>query len=332
MTKANNFTRTSEIMSLANTVFSELATDRKKRGADKISTIPVVVETASQPNKSTPPWLRGKSPNTKEVLHLKSILRTHKLHTVCEEAACPNLPECFGRGTATFMIMGDICTRRCAFCDVAHGNPYRLDPDEPHNLSKVIASMGLRYVVITSVDRDDLEDGGALHFIKCIDSIRLLDLNIKIEILVPDFRNKTELAIKLLSDQPPDVFNHNIETVPRLYKRLRPGSNYQNSLILLSDFKQRNPSVPTKSGIMLGLGENQAEVITVMRDLRKHHCEIITLGQYLSPSKYHAPVEKYIHPDEFKFYKSLAIEMGFKMVNSGPLVRSSYHAEELFTD
>lgn len=313
---------------MLNSVYSSLGSDRKKRGASKIHSIPVVVDNTSSRSSDRPEWLKGKSPNTRAVEALKSTLRDHNLHTVCEEAACPNLPECFGMGTATFMIMGDICTRRCSFCDVAHGTPYKLDEDEPANLAKLVAAMQLRYVVVTSVDRDDLDDAGAGHFSACITELRATCPGIKIEILVPDFRNKVELALKVLSETPPDVFNHNIETVSRLYKRVKPGSDYLSSLSLISDFKKMNNSVPTKSGMMLGLGENRAEVETVILDLLEHDCDMITLGQYLPPSKYHAPVHRYVEPDEFEYYKQFALKHGFISVNSGPLVRSSYHAED----
>ncbi len=289
--------------------------------------LPIKVEPSTTPLRK-PPWIRVKSPGTPEVVRLRKILRQNKLHTVCEEASCPNLGECFGHGTATFMIMGDICTRRCPFCDVAHGRPNPLDDAEPVNLAKTIAEMGLKYVVVTSVDRDDLRDGGASHFRDCILEIRRFNSNIKIEILVPDFRGRLEVALDILQEAPPDVFNHNVETIPRLYKKVRPGADYQWSLTLLQRFKLQHPQTPTKSGLMLGLGETLEEVIQVMRDLRAHDCEMLTLGQYLQPSKYHLPISRFVSPDEFS---RLAIEgrkMGFTHIASGPLVRSSYHADQ----
>jgi len=261
------------------------------------------------------------------VKKLKAVLREQKLHTVCEEAACPNLGECFGKGTATFMIMGDICTRRCPFCDVGHGRPNPLDTSEPDNLADTIQAMGLNYVVITSVDRDDLRDGGAAHFVECIEKVRAKNPKIEIEVLVPDFRGRMEIALELMQSSPPDVFNHNLETVPRLYKQCRPGSDYQWSLDLLKQFKQAQPEVPTKSGLMLGLGEEIEEVIAVMRDMRAHNIDMLTLGQYLQPSQHHLPVERYIDPSEFDDLYRIGMEMGFKHVASGPMVRSSYHAD-----
>ncbi|MGB5398011.1 MAG: lipoyl synthase, partial [Gammaproteobacteria bacterium] len=255
------------------------------------------------------------------------ILREQKLHTVCEEAACPNLGECFGKGTATFMIMGDICTRRCPFCDVGHGRPNPLDANEPVNLAETISAMGLRYVVITSVDRDDLRDGGAAHFVECIQQVRASNPAIEIEILVPDFRGRMDIALQLMQIAPPDVFNHNLETVPRLYKQCRPGSDYQWSLDLLKRFKQAQPDVPTKSGLMLGLGEDIEEVIEVMRDMRAHDINMLTLGQYLQPSQHHLPVERFVTPQEFDDLYKVGMELGFKHVASGPMVRSSYHAD-----
>ena len=299
----------------------------KVRGDAKMARLPIKVEPSTTPLRK-PPWIRVKSPGTPEVVRLRKILRQNKLHTVCEEASCPNLGECFGHGTATFMIMGDICTRRCPFCDVAHGRPNPLDDAEPVNLAKTIAEMGLKYVVVTSVDRDDLRDGGASHFRDCILEIRRFNSNIKIEILVPDFRGRLEVALDILQEAPPDVFNHNVETIPRLYKKVRPGADYQWSLTLLQRFKLQHPQTPTKSGLMLGLGETLEEVIQVMRDLRAHDCEMLTLGQYLQPSKYHLPISRFVSPDEFS---RLAIEgrkMGFTHIASGPLVRSSYHADQ----
>ena len=299
----------------------------KQRGADKVSRIPIKVEPTTE-FKRKPSWIRALAPVTPEVKHLKQILREKQLHTVCEEAACPNLGECFTKGTATFMIMGDICTRRCPFCDVAHGRPKPLDENEPHNLADTIAAMGLRYVVITSVDRDDLRDGGAEHFVQCIEKTRAASPTIQIEILTPDFRGRMDIALDIMKKAPPDVFNHNLETVPRLYKKARPGSDYQYSLTLIKEFKALFPAVPTKSGLMLGLGEELDEVLDVMRDLRAHNCDMLTLGQYLQPSRDHLPVERFVHPDEFAELARLGMEMGFSHVASGPMVRSSYHADQ----
>jgi len=296
------------------------------KGESKISRIPIKIEPTVTPLRK-PKWIRGRSHNAPEVERLKRLLREQKLHTVCEEAACPNLGECFAHGTATFMIMGDICTRRCPFCDVAHGRPKPLDEDEPHKLGETIANMGLKYVVVTSVDRDDLRDGGAGHFVACIDEVRKQSPNTKIEILVPDFRGRMDVALALLEQAPPDVFNHNLETVPRLYKQARPGSDYAWSLTLLQRFKQAYPDVPTKSGIMLGLGEEISEVEQVMRDLREHDVNMLTLGQYLQPSRYHLPVARYVTPEEFDQLGELARKLGFDNVASGPMVRSSYHAD-----
>ena len=298
----------------------------KQRGADKMKRIPIKVLPTETPLKK-PNWIRVRLPTDNKVTELKSKLRAHRLHTVCEEAACPNLPECFGHGTATFMIMGDICTRRCPFCDVAHGRPLPLDTAEPQRLAVTISDMGLAYVVITSVDRDDLRDGGAGHFAQCIRAVRAANPTIKLEILVPDFRGRMDLALEVLNGDPPDVFNHNLETVPRLYKKVRPGSDYQWSLDLLKRFKSLHEGIPTKSGLMLGLGEDIEEVQTVMRDLVDHHCNMLTLGQYLQPSKHHLPVERYVHPDEFDALKIYGLELGFDQVASGPMVRSSYHAD-----
>jgi len=296
------------------------------KGESKVSRIPIKIEPTVTPLRK-PKWIRGRSHNAPEVERLKRLLRDQQLHTVCEEAACPNLGECFAHGTATFMIMGDICTRRCPFCDVAHGRPKPLDEDEPRKLGETIANMGLKYVVVTSVDRDDLRDGGASHFVACIDQVRQQSPNTKIEILVPDFRGRMDVALALLEQAPPDVFNHNLETVPRLYKQARPGSDYAWSLKLLQRFKQAYPDVPTKSGIMLGLGEELGEVEQVMRDLRDHDVNMLTLGQYLQPSRYHLPVARYVTPDEFDQLGELARELGFNNVASGPMVRSSYHAD-----
>ena len=297
----------------------------KRRGIEKVIRIPVHQEGLPQ-YLPKPQWLRVRAPTAK-VKALKSLLREQKLHTVCEEASCPNLTECFSRGTATFMIMGDICTRRCSFCDVAHGRPLPLDEQEPEHLVKAIDLMGLRYVVITSVDRDDLHDGGARHFTKCIQRIRECCTGTTIEILVPDFRGRLDLALQTLSLQSADVFNHNLETVPRLYPLARPGADYWHSLKLLHKYKMQHSHVPTKSGLMLGLGEQMDEVIRVMNDLRAHKVERLTLGQYLQPSRHHLPVHRYLDPDEFDQLRRIGEDMGFHHVASGPLVRSSYHAD-----
>ena len=296
------------------------------KGESKVSRIPIKIEPTVTPLRK-PKWIRGRSHNAPEVERLKRLLREQQLHTVCEEAACPNLGECFAHGTATFMIMGDICTRRCPFCDVAHGRPKPLDEAEPVKLGETIANMGLKYVVITSVDRDDLRDGGAAHFVACIDQIRQQSPKTKIEILVPDFRGRMDVALALLEQAPPNVFNHNLETIPRLYKQARPGSDYAWSLKLLQRFKQSYPDVPTKSGIMLGLGEEIDEVKAVLRDLRDHDVNMLTLGQYLQPSKYHLPVSRYVTPEEFDQLGEYARSIGFDNVASGPMVRSSYHAD-----
>ena len=299
----------------------------KLRGADKMARIPVKFEaTVELPRK--PAWIRARLGNSPEVDRIKSILRAQGLHTVCEEASCPNLSECFGKGTATFMIMGDICTRRCPFCDVAHGRPKPLDTDEPAKLAQTIAAMKLKYVVITSVDRDDLKDGGAAHFASCIRESRIASPSLKIEVLVPDFRGRMDPALAIFKDTPPDVFNHNLETVPRLYKQARPGSDYDWSLDLLERFKGLHPNVPTKSGLMLGLGEEIEEIEQVMRDLRAHEVDMLTLGQYLQPSKNHLPVARFVHPDEFDRLRVVGEAMGFAHVASGPMVRSSYHADQ----
>ncbi len=297
-----------------------------QRNADKLSKIPVKVEKPETILRK-PEWLRIKLPTGDKVNEIKKTLRDNRLHTVCEEAACPNLSECFNHGTATFMIMGDLCTRRCPFCDVAHGKPQPLDAQEPANLANTIAAMQLKYVVVTSVDRDDLRDGGAGHFAACISEIRKQSPNITIEILVPDFRGRTEIALNILSRQTCDVFNHNLETVPRLYKEARPGADYQTSLHLLQRHKQLVPEIPTKSGLMLGIGETEAEIVQVMQDLLAQGCSMLTLGQYLQPSKEHLPVKEYIHPEQFKRYADIAKNLGFKQVASAPLVRSSYHAD-----
>jgi len=297
------------------------------KGASKTSRIPIKVVPKDNPLKK-PAWIRARAPNSPEVNKLKQVLRENNLYTVCEEAACPNLGECFKHGTATFMIMGGICTRRCPFCDVAHGRPEPLDTDEPANLAKTIASMQLNYVVVTSVDRDDLRDGGASHFADCIKSIRQQCPDTKIEILTPDFRGRMQVALEKLATAPPDVFNHNLETVPRLYRKARPGADYQWSLDLIMQFKQQHPDIPTKSGLMLGLGEEIDEVIQVMQDLYQHNCNMITLGQYLQPGPHHLPVERYVTPEEFAELERVGYEIGFSNVASGPMVRSSYHADK----
>ncbi len=274
-----------------------------------------------------PSWIRAKAAVGKEVTQLKSLLREHELHTVCEEAACPNLGECFSHGTATFMIMGDVCTRRCPFCDVAHGRPKPLDMNEPEHLAEAVAKMNLKYVVITSVDRDDLKDGGAGHFKACIEAIRKKAPQVRIETLVPDFRRRMEIALSILAESPPDIFNHNLETVPRLYRKARPGADYEWSLQLIKNFKAQHPELPTKSGLMLGLGETIDEVKQVLQDLRAHNCDMLTLGQYLQPSRYHLQVERFVTPDEFSELGDYAKGLGFKNVASAPMVRSSYHAD-----
>lgn len=299
----------------------------KLRGAEKVARIPIKVVPSTKV-KRKPSWIRAKAPTTPEVKRLKEVLRNQKLVTVCEEAACPNLGECFTKGTATFMIMGDICTRRCPFCDVGHGRPNPLDKNEPASLAETIQAMALKYVVITSVDRDDLRDGGAQHFVDCIQAVRASNPDIRIEILTPDFRGRMDIALKLMEQAPPDVFNHNLETVPRLYKQSRPGSDYQWSLDLLKRFKEMHSGIPTKSGLMLGLGEEIDEVKVVMQDLRDHGCEMLTLGQYLQPSLDHLAVERFVTPDEFKELEVIGYEMGFSHVASGPMVRSSYFADE----
>ena len=299
---------------------------KKQRAQEKLARIPIKVQ--QKPKLPKPSWLRIKLPSNNRVAQLKEKLRSNSLVTVCEEATCPNLNECFTKGTATFMIMGDKCTRRCTFCDVGHGRPDPLDPQEPKNLAQTIKDMELRYVVITSVDRDDLRDGGAQHFADCITQTRRLCPDIQIEILVPDFRARMDKALTILTTSLPDVFNHNIETVPRLYKAVRPGSDYNWSLSLLKQFKLNSPKILTKSGIMLGLGETNSEVIKVMEDLRNHQVNMITIGQYLQPSIYHSPVERYVRPEEFDQLGEQAKALGFTHVASGPLVRSSYHADK----
>jgi len=299
---------------------------KKQRAQSKLSRIPIKIDKTVTPLRK-PEWIRIRLPATNRVAELKKKLRANHLVTVCEEAACPNLSECFNHGTATFMIMGDKCTRRCSFCDVAHGRPDPLDSNEPFNLANTIADMELRYVVITSVDRDDLLDGGAAHFSACLKAVRAKLPTIKIETLVPDFRGRMDRALAAISEAPPDVFNHNIETAPRLYKQIRPGSDYHWSLKLLQQFKVRFPHILTKSGIMLGLGEEDAEVIQVMQDLREHQVDMVTIGQYLQLSLYHAPVMRYVTPAQFDEFAKIAKQLGFNNVASGPLVRSSYHAD-----
>jgi len=296
------------------------------RGAEKVARIPIKVEPTLNPQRK-PKWIRAKAPTGSNVMRIKNLLRQHNLHTVCEEASCPNLGECFSHGTATFMIMGEICTRRCPFCDVAHGRPEPLDPNEPEHLAKTIQILDLKYVVITSVDRDDLRDGGAEHFVRCIQAVRQQSPQTKIEILVPDFRGRMEVALDIMEQAPPDVFNHNLETVPRLYKQARPGADYHWSLELLKRFKAMYPQVPTKSGLMLGLGETNEEILPVLQDMRAHNVEMLTLGQYLQPSSYHIAVSRFVTPDEFAQLANIAKELGFTNVASGPLVRSSYHAD-----
>ncbi|MDY0261089.1 lipoyl synthase [Syntrophotalea acetylenica] len=296
---------------------------KKKRGADKTA----LSADDKQAVLTKPAWIRAKAPSSPEVAKLTGILREHRLHTVCEEANCPNLGECFNRGTATFMIMGDVCTRRCPFCDVAHGRPSALDPGEPEHLAEAVRVMKLRYVVVTSVTRDDLADGGAGHFARCVEAIRHKPGKVKVEILVPDFRRCVQTALANLGNGLPDVFNHNLETVPRLYAESRPGADYQGSLKLLQRFKEIYPDVPTKSGLMVGLGETDDEILEVMRDLRAHGCDMLTVGQYLRPGRHHLPVQRYVAPEQFEAFKVAGLKMGFSQVASGPLVRSSYHAD-----
>jgi len=306
---------------------NELVEGVKLRGADKVRRIPVKVIPTTQ-LLSKPDWIRVKISTSPRIKHIKQKLRQHNLASVCEEASCPNLGECFSNGTATFMIMGDICTRRCTFCDVAHGKPRPLNKDEPRELAAAISEMGLSYVVITSVDRDDLKDSGAQHFANCISETRRLNPDTKVEVLVPDFRGRMQIAVDILRHTPPDVFNHNLETVPRLYKQVRPGADYQWSLDLLKKYKACQPDVITKSGLMLGLGETLDEVKVVLGDLYRHKVDMITLGQYLQPSKEHLKVERFVHPDEFDELREFGESLGFKHVASGPLVRSSYHADK----
>ena len=297
----------------------------KEIDAAKTARIPIKI--VPQPSMRKPEWIRMKVPDSARFQEIKQVLRDNNLHTVCEEASCPNIGECFSGGTATFMILGDICTRRCPFCDVAHGKPLPPDPNEPENLARTIAQMRLKYVVITSVDRDDLTDGGAQHFVDCIQAVRAHSPHIKIEVLVPDFRGRLDIALEILRKAPPDVMNHNLETVPRLYKQARPGSDYHHSLQLLKRFSEMYPHIPTKSGLMLGLGETDEEIIAVMQDLRNHDVSMLTLGQYLQPSVHHLPVMRYVVPAIFEALKAKADAMGFNNTASGPMVRSSYHAD-----
>jgi lipoic acid synthetase len=302
-------------------------TDRKIRetGGNKTARNPIKIHPVAALKK--PSWIRTKLPTSQRFQDIKSILRKNSLFTVCEEASCPNIGECFSKGTATFMILGDMCTRRCPFCDVAHGRPEPADPAEPKRLAETISSLGLSYVVITSVDRDDLRDGGATHFVDCIKQIRLKCPQTKIEILTPDFRGRLDKALNILSESPPDVMNHNLETVPRLYRKARPGASYENSLNLLLEFKKQHPNVLTKSGLMVGLGETDEEITSVLDDLNEKLVDMVTIGQYLQPTNGHLPVERFVHPDQFEKFKIYGDKLGFKHVASGPLVRSSYHAD-----
>lgn len=302
----------------------------KLRDDEKVKHIPItIMPTEKAEMLRKPSWIKIKLPrNTDKIDHIKNTLRKNNLHSVCEEASCPNLAECFNHGTATFMILGDICTRRCPFCDVAHGKPLPPSAEEPIKLAKTIAEMQLKYVVITSVDRDDLRDGGAQHFVDCIHAIREHSPSTKIEVLVPDFRGRMDRALEILKKGPPDVFNHNLETIPRLYRECRPGANYQWSLDLLKKFKQQHPNIPTKSGLMMGMGEDKLEIAEVLKDLRKHDVEMLTLGQYLQPSKHHFPLKRYVHPDEFNELDKIARDLGFSHAACGPMVRSSYHADK----
>lgn len=301
----------------------------KLRDGDKMALIPV--KFMPDPNEEVlrkPDWMRIKlPPSSQKIEHIKSTLRKNKLHSVCEEASCPNLAECFNHGTATFMIMGAICTRRCPFCDVAHGRPLALDPEEPKKLALTIKEMNLKYVVITSVDRDDLRDGGAQHFADCIKQIREHSPQTRIEILTPDFRGRMEQALEVFRETPPDVFNHNLETAPRMYRVARPGADYKWSLELLRRIKEMHPHVPTKSGVMMGLGETNEEIVQVLKDLREHGVNMLTLGQYLQPSRHHLPVKRYVPPAEFDELKEIAMDLGFSHAACGPFVRSSYHAD-----
>ena len=308
---------------MADSPLSDLKT-RQKREL-KTARIPIKI-VPSEPLRK-PDWIRVRAGSSERFTEIKQILRDAKLHSVCEEASCPNIGECFGKGTATFMIMGDKCTRRCPFCDVAHARPDPLDPDEPRHLAETIARLRLQYVVITSVDRDDLRDGGAQHFVDCIRAVRELSPQTRIEILTPDFRGRADRALAILDAAPPDVMNHNLETVPRLYLQARPGSDYAYSLRLLKDFKAAHPGVPTKSGLMVGLGETDEEIVEVIRDLRAHDVDMLTIGQYLQPSRHHLAVARFVHPDQFRVFEEQAAKMGFAHAACGPMVRSSYHAD-----
>ncbi|MDT6963446.1 MULTISPECIES: lipoyl synthase [unclassified Cupriavidus] len=306
---------------------AEYDATKKQKSAEKTARIPIKIVPAEKLKK--PDWIRVKAATgNSRFYEIKDILRANNLVTVCEEASCPNIGECFGKGTATFMIMGDKCTRRCPFCDVGHGRPDPLDVNEPGNLARTIAQLKLNYVVITSVDRDDLRDGGAQHYVDCISQTRELSPNTRIEVLVPDFRGRLDKALDILQVSPPDVMNHNMETVPRLYKQARPGADYAHSLKLLQEFKRRNPDVPTKSGLMVGLGETDEEILEVMRDMRAHDIDMLTIGQYLAPSNHHLPVMRYVHPDTFKMFEEEAYKMGFTHAAVGAMVRSSYHADQ----
>jgi lipoic acid synthetase len=302
--------------------------NEKQKGEAKTARIPIKIVPAQTPLKK-PEWIRVKAGSSAtRFADVKAILREHHLHTVCEEATCPNIGECFGKGTATFMILGDLCTRRCPFCDVGHGKPLPPDPEEPQKLGETVAALRLKYVVVTSVDRDDLKDGGAGHFAACIAKLRELSPATRIEVLVPDFRGRLAAALDAFEGKLPDVMNHNLETVPRLYKQARPGADYAHSLRLLQDFKARHPEVATKSGLMVGIGETDEEILQVMRDLRAHDVEMLTIGQYLAPSNHHLPVTRYVHPDVFRMYADEAEKMGFSNAACAPLVRSSYHADQ----
>ena len=299
----------------------------KEKGQAKTARIPIKIVPREALKK--PDWIRVKAASqNSRFTEIKQILREQNLHTVCEEASCPNIGECFGKGTATFMILGDICTRRCPFCDVGHGRPLAPDVEEPRHLAETIARLKLRYVVITSVDRDDLKDGGAQHFVDCIRAVRERSPSTTIEVLVPDFRGRLDRALGILVNAPPDVMNHNLETVPRLYRQARPGGDYKHSLTLLQEFKRRYPDVPTKSGLMVGLGETDEEILAVMRDLRAHDVDMVTIGQYLQPGPHHLPVERYVHPDVFTMFEREAKAMGFRHAAIGAMMRSSYHADQ----
>lgn len=311
----------------------QVVAGEKQRGEEKMARVPVRFDATRRGEQlRKPPWIRARFPGAPKVVELKRRLRAGGLHTVCEEANCPNLGECFTAGTATFMIMGDVCTRRCPFCDVAHGRPLALDDDEPARLARAVRDMNLNYVVITSVDRDDLRDGGAEHFTRCIRAVRDAVPGIRVEILTPDFRGRADRALDIIAGEPPDVFNHNLETAPRLYSVARPGADYVQSLALLRSFGERCPSVPTKSGLMLGLGETRDEIVGVLEDLRDHDVDMVTLGQYLQPSLHHLPVEKYWTPAEFEEFGRIGDTLGFRHTASGPMVRSSYHADRQADD